>query len=118
MDAIPEGGLLLEDGGSVNAQIVERSRSFDDGAMLSLSPHDLAEINWFYANGTAIRVAKPPHLVVAWRLTAMSAFGILRRCVERQEWGAKPPPIFQRMRVRLGPEATTRRCPLCARSGH
>ena len=50
MDAIPEGGLLLEDGGSVNAQIVERNRSFDDGAMLSLSPHDLAEINWFYAN--------------------------------------------------------------------
>lgn len=50
MDAIPEGGLLLEEGGSVNVQIVERNRSFKDGAMLSLSPRDLAEINWFYAN--------------------------------------------------------------------
>ncbi|WP_293575818.1 hypothetical protein [Phaeobacter sp.] len=44
---IPEGGVLLENGGQVKAQVVERSRSFEKGALLSLSPRDLAEVCWF-----------------------------------------------------------------------
>ncbi|MDF1855925.1 hypothetical protein [Pseudooceanicola sp.] len=46
---IPEGGLLLENGGFVGVEFVERSRTFDLGTMLSLSPRDLAEICWFLA---------------------------------------------------------------------
>lgn len=47
---IPEGGLLLENGGVVKAQLVERSRSFSSGEILSLSSRDLAEICWFLTN--------------------------------------------------------------------
>jgi hypothetical protein len=47
---IPEDGLWLENGGIVKAQFVERRRSFGLGAVLELSPRDLAEICWFYAD--------------------------------------------------------------------
>ena len=45
---MPEEGILLESGGTVKAQFVERHRTFDNGEMLFLSPRDLAEISWFY----------------------------------------------------------------------
>lgn len=50
LSEIPEGGLLLKNGGAVKVQFVERSRSFNKGDILSLSTRDLAEICWFLAD--------------------------------------------------------------------
>lgn len=48
VNAVPEGGLFLENGGVVKIQFSDRTRSFGKGELLSLSTRDLAEICWFY----------------------------------------------------------------------
>ena len=48
LNEIPEGGLLLPDGGSVKMQMMERKRIFAIGSPLKLSTRDLAEICWFF----------------------------------------------------------------------
>lgn len=48
VNEIPEGGFIVEEGGTLKIAPVKRMRSFGDGTMLSFSPRDLAEICWFY----------------------------------------------------------------------
>jgi len=48
LNVIPEGGLLLPDGGSVMMQMMERERTFAIGSQVKFSTLDLAEICWFF----------------------------------------------------------------------
>ena len=70
LNAIPEGGLLLPDGGSVMMQMMERERTFAIDSQVKFSTLDLAEICWFFdrearsAIASAIEFAKKSGVTV------------------------------------------------------
>jgi hypothetical protein len=70
LNVIPEGGLLLPEGGSVMMQMMERERTFDFGSQVKFSTLDLAEICWFFdrearsALASAVEFAKKSGVIV------------------------------------------------------
>lgn len=70
LNVIPEGGLLLPDGGSVKMQMMERERTFAIGTQVKFSTRDLAEICWFFdrearsALASAVEFAKKSGVTV------------------------------------------------------
>jgi hypothetical protein len=64
MTEIPEGGLFLPEGGSVNLQVVQREKKVNRGDIIKFTPRELAEICHYFliessnTCGTAINFAK------------------------------------------------------------